>query len=141
VSAVVRYADVETLMKEWTATTGVAPLVARTGGFNIYLAMPASSPMPAVVIDRVGGGPSPRSDLPQEVSRISFACWGNSRAQAGEIARMLVGELETLARTGGWIQDDVLLAAGEVLSVIWLPDPDSDKPRYIVDALVTTVCA
>lgn len=140
-SAVVRYADVENLAKTWSLTTDVAPLVARPGGFNIYLAMPALSPLPAVVISRVGGGPARRKDLPEEVSRISFSCWAASRAQAGEISRVLVGELETLARTGGWESAGTILAAGEVVSVIWLPDPDSDTPRYIVDALVTTVCA
>lgn len=140
-TAVVHYADVENLVKTWALTTDVAPLVARPGGYNIYLAMPAASPMPSVVLSRVGGGPRARKDLPEEVSRISFSCWANTRAEAGVISRTLCAELETLARTGGYINAGTVLAAGDVVSMIWLPDPDSDKPRYIVDALVTTVSA
>jgi hypothetical protein len=135
------YADVENLVKQWLATTSVAPLVTRTvdSGLSIFLAMPPSAPLPAVVLYRVAGAPSPGKDLPEEATRLSFDCWGRSRAEAGAIARALMAELETLARVGGYDSGDARLAAAEVINVVWLPDPESDTPRYVVDATVTTV--
>lgn len=140
-SPVVRFADVENLVKTWLLTTTVAPLVTVGTRVDIYFAMPTAAPIPSIVLSRAGGAPRRRSDLPEEVTRISFDCWGTSRAQAGTICRALMAELDSLARIGPFITAGTLLAVGEVASVVWLPDPDSDRPRYIVDALVTTVSA
>ena len=134
------YADVEGLVKAWLSTTDVAPLVTRPdGGQSIYMAMPAAAPIPAVVLTRVGGGPRPRSTVPEDAARMQFNCWGKTRAQAGEISRTLMSALESLAPNGGFVSGDARLAAAEVLSVLWLPDPESDTARYIVDARITTV--
>ena len=134
------FADTENIVKAWLATTEVAPLVERaSGGTSIFLAMPKTPAYPSIVLTRVGGGPQPGKDLPTDRARISFNCWGTSRASAGVVSRALVSACDSLARNGGWESGPTLLAAAEVINVIWLPDPDSDTPRYIVDALVTTV--
>lgn len=138
--SVVAYADTENVVKAWLATTDVAPLVARAdGGLSIFLAMPRTPVMPSVVLTRVGGGPVYRKDIAEDRARISFTCWGTSRASAGVVCRNLVAACDALARTGGWESGPTLLGAAEVINVMWLPDPDSDTPRYIVDALVTTI--
>lgn len=139
-SAVEAYADVENIVKAWANTTPLVAELTRTGGgVSIFLAMPIGAPLPALILSRVGGAPAPRKDLPEDRARISFTCWAASRAQAFRIARILVEELESLSRTGGWTSGNTLLAAAVTLTVRWLPDPDSDTPRYIVDALITTV--
>jgi hypothetical protein len=136
----VTYADVEDLAKTWLATTTVAPLLVRLdGGHNIFLAMPVGAPLPAITLARVGGGPRARKDLPEDRARLSFQCWGTSRASAGVLARTLVAELDTLARTGGWTSGPATLGVDEIVTVLWLPEPDADIARYIVDALVTTI--
>jgi hypothetical protein len=141
VTAVV-YADAEALAKAWALSTSLAPLLTRTGGgVSIFLAMPTSAPIPALVLHRAGGAPRARKDLPEDAARIQFDCWGNTRAQAGEICRTLVAELESIARSGGFSDGDARLAAAEVTSVFWLPDEQSDTPRYIVDALLITLSA
>lgn len=134
------YADTEAVIKTWLFSTSVAQLLMRPdGGYSIYNAMPAKSPIPALIAWQVTGGPRPRKDLPEQTARIQFDCWGLSRLQAGDIARALVAELEHLAQGGGAIISGVYLGVASVQSMRWLPDPDSDTPRYIVDALVTTV--
>lgn len=134
------FGDVENALKTWVAGTGVGPLVTRPDlGKNVYLAMPASSPLPAVVITRIGGGPTPRKELPEDRARISFDLWGRSRAECAAILARLLSELDWLGVGGGAVVGDVTLLTAEILSVRWLPDPDSDTPRHVVDALITTL--
>lgn len=133
------YADIEPLIKAWLTQSTVAALVTRPDGkISIYNAMPAASPVPSVVARRVGGGPRARKDLPEERTRISFDTWGTSRAQASAIAGALLSELEDLGRVGGWTSGATMLRVAEILTHFWMPDPDTDTPRYIIDALVVT---
>lgn len=142
-TVVVSFADTENVVKRWLIdATSVAPLLMRSAGaYSIYLAMPKAAPNPALTVSLVGGGPDNRNDLPQQSDRIQFDCWGRSRDEAGLICRTLMGELDSLARQAGYVEpgSGVYLAAASVLSKRWLPDPESDTPRYIVDALITTV--
>jgi hypothetical protein len=87
----------------------------------------------------VGGAPRRRKDLPEDMPRVSFDCWGNSRAEAAGIAEALIGEIESLGPAGGYVHDGLHLYAAEVATWLWLPDPNTDTPRYVVDALFTTV--
>jgi hypothetical protein len=134
------FADTETVIKTFLLNSGVAPLLKRTdGGTSIYNAMPSASPVPALIAFQVSGGPVQRKDLPEQQTRIQFDCWGKTRVQAGDIARTLMSELEWLGRTGGTVIGGVYLGTAIIQSMRWFPEPDSDTPRYIVDALITTV--
>lgn len=134
------FADVEAIIKTWLLTTGVAPMVLRPdGGYSIYNAMPAKSPVPAVIAFQVTSGPRTRSDLPEQQTRMQFDCWGLTRLQAGDIARTLIAELEWVAIDGGRVINGTYLGTAVTQFMRWLPEPDSDTPRYIVDALITTV--
>lgn len=134
------YADVESFVKGWLLTTSVAALVTRAdNGVSVYMAMPTGAPVPAVILTRVGGGPTARKDLPEETARMTFTCWGRTRAQAGTIARAVTVECESVARMPGYTAGGTTLAAAHVSRVFWLPDPDSDTARYIVDATFITV--
>jgi len=136
----ITYADTEAVVKTWLLSTSVAPLLLRPdGGYSIYNAMPAKAPIPALIAWQVTGGPRVRKEFPEQQARIQFDCWGLSRLQAGEIARTLIAELEWLAQGGGVVLSGVYLGVASTQAMRWLPDPDSDTPRYIVDALITTV--
>lgn len=136
----ITYANTEETVKKWLTGTSVAALVTRAdGGINVFNAMPKGAPLPAVVLFQVSGGPSARKDLPEQSVRIQFDCWALSRSQGADIALSIVSELDLLQRSVGPIIDGVYLAATSVPNVRWLPDPESDTPRYIVDALITTV--
>jgi hypothetical protein len=134
------YADTETVIKTFLLGSGVAPLLRRSdGGYSIYNAMPPAAPIPAVIAFQISGGPAARKDLPEQQTLIQFDCWGKTRQQAGDIARLLMSELEWCARSGGRIIGGVYLGTCAVQNMRWLPEPDSDTPRYVVDALITTV--
>lgn len=135
------YTDVETLTVTWLKTRGLATMyLTRTdGGINVFKAMPKASPLPSIVLSRVGGGPRRRSDVPEDVARISFNCWAATRDAAVDISLMLVDDLETLGPFGGFTDGASRLVAAETVSWIWLPDPEGDTPRYVVDALVSAV--
>lgn len=136
----ITYADTETVVKTWLLTSSVAPLLLRLdGGYSIYNAMPPAAPVPALIAWQVTGAPRPSKDLPEQSARIQFDCWGRTRMQAGEIARTLISELEWVAQSGGRIVGGVYFGTAVTQSMRWLPEPDSDTPRYIVDALITTV--
>jgi hypothetical protein len=136
----VTFADAETLVKAWLATTPVAPLVTRPdAGLSIFLAMPTSAPLPAVVLSRVGGAPRAAKDIPEDAARISMHCWAKTRTAASAMASKVVAACESLARDGRYTSGTSHLVAATVISVVWLPDPEADLPRYVVDALFTVV--
>ena len=135
------YGDIESAIKAWAMTGPIAPLVTAGGRTHIYMAMPTASPVPSVILSRVGGGIRPASDLPIDRARISFDCWGTSRAQAQALSATLVTELDNLAPNGGYTVGGVTLAVAEIILWTWLPDPKADTARYVVDALVTALPA
>jgi hypothetical protein len=140
VSVTATFPDIETLVQNWLGYTSVAALVRRTdGGLNIYQAMPNSSPLPAVVLSRVGGAPSRRSNVPTDTARISFDCWAATRAEAREIAAAVVAESQNLSEYGGFTLPPNILYVGEVTTFLWLPDRNSDTARYVVDVLFTAI--
>lgn len=136
----ITYADTEAIVKTWLLSTTVAPLLYRDdGGYSIYNAMPAKSPLPALVLWQIAGSPRARKDLPEQQAHIQFDAWAATRTEAGTIARTLVAEIENLARGGGAVINGTYLGCGAVQMMRWLPEPDSDTPRYVVGALITTV--
>ncbi len=134
----IRYGPVDEAVKEWIKTGGTETNIQAAG--NVFLAMPKSSPRPALLITMVGGGPVRRADLPLSQYRLSFDCIAVSRSGASAIARALAADLDLLGRNGpGFVAAGVYLGGADLVGIRWQPDPDSDVPRYIVDALITTV--
>lgn len=135
------YGPIDKAVKGWLATTELlAPLLRRPDGSTaVYLAMPKSAPMPVVLVNLTSGGPLPRADLPLTRYRISFDCIAKTRDDASAISRALITELEWLGDTPGVLAEGVYLGGADISLYRWQPDPDSDTPRYIVDALITTV--
>ncbi len=136
-----RYGPVDQAVKLWLLSSPVAPLTQQPSGlYAIHMAMPKSSPLPAVIINLVSGGPLNRADLPATRYRIAFDCWAKTRDGASMIARTIIDQLEQISvGNTGALAAGVWLGAADSISMRWLPDPESDTPRYIVDALITTV--
>lgn len=136
-----QYGPVDVAVKMWLLSGPVAALTLQPSGqYAIHMAMPKSSPVPAVIVNLVSGGPLSRADLPVTRYRIAFDCWAKTRDAASLIARTIIDQLEQISiGSTGVIAAGVWLGAAESISMRWLPDPESDTPRYIVDALITTV--
>jgi hypothetical protein len=136
------YADIEGTLKLWaTATASIASQVTAGSRTNIYLAMPAASPLPALIIQRVGGGLVGTGDLPGDMARISFDCWGTSRPQALALSQALVTALDDLGPAGGWSLPGIRLETAEIALWLWQADTTTDAARYIVDARIWSVSA
>lgn len=134
--------DTETVVKTWLSGTVSAQSALKRpdGGVNVFLAMPKANPNPVILLRLVSGGPTPRKDLPQHTQRFHFDVIGRSRGEAVAIMLGVCHEMDQLGRDGpGPLISGVYLASIQVQSMRWLPDPDSDIPRYVVDALVTTI--
>jgi len=135
-------ANTEILVKTWLrASAALAAMVPLPGGVGpaIFLAMPKGAPNPCILISQVSGGPSLRKDIPEQVARISFDVYGPNRTDASAIAVALMELLHNLGSDGSYSDGLATIFAADVVGFRWQPDPDSDTPRYIVDALITTV--
>lgn len=134
--ATLTFVDAEDVVKAWLLDTTIAPLVTWGGKTHIYQGMPTGSPMPSVILTRVGGAPSRSSTVYEDNARISFSCWARNRPAAKEIARVLVSEIESISHSSAVVTAFGRLDAAETISWLWLPDPEADLPRYVVDALM-----
>jgi hypothetical protein len=128
------YVDIELMCRDWLRAGPVGALTT-----NIFQSMPASSPVPSVIGQRVGGAPMRNEDLPADRSRMSWDCWHTNRPDCYALSAAVITEIENLSQTGGYKTFTGLLLVGEVIGWHWLPDPASDTPRYIVDALMVAV--
>lgn len=123
--------DAEDLAKEWAKSlSSIATPVAN----KIFLAMPKGAPLPSITLSRVGGTILQGSDVPTDAARISWSIWAENRPQAKSIRLALLGELESFGYQPEFIGSTGRIKGVELLSDIWFPDPDTDTPRYIVDA-------
>lgn len=116
------YVDVEGAIREWARAT-----VASVSG-RVFFG-PAKAALPQIVLQRLGG--------PDGEAFVQFDVWATDKAEADETAADLATAIDALER---YVSGDgtVLLHGAAVESIRWLPDPESDRPRSIVDA---TFCA
>lgn len=124
--------DTEHALRDWLRTRPV--LTARS--VAVHFGIPDAVPSNLITVGRVGGAPGSIWDE----GRYSFACWGQTKKAASDTARDLAGLLT--------IDDPVLIGNGTKIMgatvdlMLWLPAPDTDRARYIVDvsavALATT---
>lgn len=118
-------------LRDWLrATTAITDLVGQRTYAN---GLPDDPDLPAIVISRVGGGPS----LPIDIGLYQFDCW----APTGSGAKALVDALMRLlysTPSGTTVGTLRYGGAAEDPEVLWQPDPVDATPRYIVTAQVVT---
>jgi hypothetical protein len=123
----VTWVDVEGLVRTWARSLNLAD---GRVFFGVNGTLPASSTQ--IVVQRIGG--------PDEACLVQFDVWGPalSVGQARRTAASLAAELATaLDAVARYVTDDAILHGALVESSRWLPDEESDRPRYIVEATVT----
>lgn len=123
--------DAEGAVRAWArANTAIA--AAFTGG--IYFGPPEGTvTFPLVRLQRIGGGPVP-GDTPIDEAVISWLVWGTNKAQAAAAAMTLVSQIESMLCGTAMGAGAVGLGARVTLGPVFSPDPDTDRPRYIVDS-------
>lgn len=121
------HVDVEGAVRAWARETiaslegrvffGVNNELAKTKAIQVVLAKVAGNDMDAL---------------------IQFDCWAASKADAAATAAELSSAVETLGRYAGF--DGVLLLGARLDSDgRWLPDEETNTPRYVVEATFTAV--
>lgn len=113
------YVDVEGAIREW-ARDAVVSVAGR-----VFFGA-AKAALPQIVVQRIGG--------PDGDALVQFDVWGTDKEEIDLTAAELATAIDDLRR---YISDDgtVLLHGAAVTGIRWLPDPESDRPRAIVDAV------
>lgn len=125
------------------ANAGVSAIV----GTHVFFGVPRKATedtFPLVIVQRVGGGDDP-SEVPIDVALVQIDCWGgiddSGNGKKAEAASLLNAVRNAFfAIRGRTALSPTVDAAGiTVQSVVWLPDPANDRPRYSVTAEVTAI--
>lgn len=104
------------------------------GHFNdrIHTELPAKPVYPLGLLSRIpGSAPVVRKHL--DVARIQGEGWGNTKVEARLTAAMLQAALHELP---GLRDLGTVTAVEDSLGLGWLPDPVTEKPRYVFEVLV-----
>ena len=135
--------DVEGALRTYLrSVSAVTALV----GQRVFFGIPkgaVEATFPLVVITRVGGGQAP-GDAPLDVAQVQVDCWGSLDTSGNGVkssATTLVNAVRTALEAVGTGSASLtgIEAGVNVESVLWLPDPDNDRPRYVVTAEVAAI--
>lgn len=111
------WVDVEDAVRQFLRAEGLA-------SGRVFFGVSQQAPFPQIVLQRIEG--------PDDSCLIQFDVRGATKATTAQLAADLASACDALSR---YTNDGVLLHGADVLSVRWLPDPDSGQPRHIVDVL------
>lgn len=121
-----------------------AALVAVVGQ-RVFFGVPkgaVEATFPLITVSRVGGGDD-AGDAPLDVAMVQLDCWGgidgSGNGRKAEATALVNTLRSTLRAVNGTQVGTVTLFGVNVESVVWLPDPNSDRPRYVVTAEVAAI--
>lgn len=131
------YADVEGAVRDWLKDA--SEIAALVDG-RVFFAIPEPTNWPLIVVHQVSGGPD-AGEAPISNSLIQIDCWSGptktgkaNKAEATEVMNAVVGAVQSLTCGTSMGTAGVALGA-RIQNVSWLPDPDTNQARYVVDAL------
>lgn len=138
------YLDVEgAVQAHLRADTAVTALA----GMRTFFGIPKNATeatFPLIVVARAGGGDDP-GEAPLDVAVIQVDCWGKIDASGNGLklgCTTLVNAVRASLRAMGTIDPVTGAEVGvNIESVIWLPDPDTLRPRYSILAEVAAIVA
>lgn len=104
---------------------------------RVFFGVPRENPtFPLITVLRAGGGDDV-SEAPIDNAAILINCWGStSKEQAWNVAMSVRRALRKI-RNKTLLTTGVYAHGATVDGVIWSPDPEDDRPRYVVTAQVT----
>jgi len=113
------WVDIETALRSW-ARAALPVLEGR-----VFFGAPADSALPLVTLHRIAGT--------DDRCLVQFDCWAALKAEAAITATAVATALDALTHAE---HDGVLLHGATVEQIRWLPDEESNTPRYVVEATV-----
>lgn len=130
------FPDAEGAVLDWLLEH---PRMIAAGNKGVWFGVPSGTPpKPFITLARVGGGPV-NGEIPLDQARISFSVWAGSKIAAASVAGVLVEVLHAMRTTP--LREDAVGRGASDISVLWLPDPETKTPRYMVDATVYVTSA
>lgn len=107
---------------------------------RVFFGVPKANPIfPLVTLARVGGGQD-ASEVPVDLAVMNISCWGDStKEQAANVMNAVRRALNKIRRRT--LVSGVALHGAQVDTVLWSPDPEDARPRYIITARVTASAA
>lgn len=114
------FVDVEQAVIAWLKAN--VPLA----GNRVFAGYNSAAAQPQVVVQRIAG--------PDDAALVQCDVWAPYRSNAAVAAAQLASAASSLAL---FDSGNVRLKGAAVESIRWLPDPESDTPRYIVDITFT----
>lgn len=134
--------DVEGALRTWLR--GRAAITALVGQ-RVFFGIPRkASTWPLITLQRIGGGDD-QSQAPIDRALVQIDVWGalddsgnGMKADTTTVVNTLRAELATVDRRTA-LNADVDCLGIVVVGVVYLPDPDNDRPRYSVTAEVAAI--
>jgi hypothetical protein len=128
------FPDVEEGVRQFLRDdTDVNAIVSR----RVFFGVPKESPQfPLVTVRRVGGGDD-SSEAAVDLAVLSINCWGGSTKTSAWSAASAVRRSLRKIRSKTLLTPGVYAHGTTVDGVIWSPDPEDARPRYIVTVRVT----
>lgn len=119
------WVDVEGAAREWARD--FVPSVDR----RVFFGPQMNNVFPFVVVQQIGG--------PDDRALLQFEVFADTKMAAMSVLNELAGAVDRMTRYRheGVILHGFSLPQGKT----WLPDTASDKPRYILDVVVTATAA
>ena len=108
--------DVDTAVRAWLRAVLNVP---------VFFGVNNDGDFPQIVVMRISG--------PDSQARFQFDVWGGTRDQAAATAADLASELSRCR----FDTTDVRLHGASWETTRWFPDPETDRPRFIVEALIS----
>lgn len=133
--------DVEGCLRTWMRTLASITTIV---GQRVFFGVPkgaVEATFPLVTVSRIGGGDDP-GEAPVDRALVQVECWGSidssgngRKSQATALVNAVRSEFRAV--NGSTVLSGTTIAFGiNVESAVWLPDPDSDRPHYVVTAEV-----
>ena len=114
------WVNVEDAVRAWAR--GALPTI----DGRVFFGANNDAAMPQVGLSRITG--------PDDRCLVQFDVWAETKAAAAQLAADLATALDALGR---YTHETTLLHGARVEGVRWLPDEESDTPRYVVEATFT----
>jgi len=122
-------AGIVALLKNYSQVTNIV-------GTSVLFGVPRNNPsFPLIVVRRLTGGED-TSDAPLDQAVLNIDCWGRSKLEASNLVnavRSVFFGVRSPVEIAG-----VRIYVATVDSVVWQPDPEDDRPRYVLTTRVTS---
>lgn len=128
------FVDVEKPVRDWLRAQSLTGI-----GTRVFLGLPERCAYPAADISLIDGGIMAGTETPLADCRFTMSVWGGARPATAAASWELASALENM--TPGTALDAPTTCYGMggrvILGPLYRPDPNDNKPRYILDFVVT----